>query len=287
MMVITMSLPIFLRLVNRMDGRKIPRITHQIWLQGWNALPPKFKGNVESLRTLNPGYTHMVWDEASLRDECRKLFPAVLAKFESLPYLVQKVDFGRLIVLYAYGGISVDTDMKSLKPIDTTPKIDTAELIISLSAFPGNMIGQTNNAIVLAKPHHPLLLELITRMTTVTAKESDFLTKELYLNGTTGPSLQNTFFYEHKGEIVFLDHRYYEPCFSVDPVCTPSKESIMDHKHEMSWISPWAKVLLKILIGLVYIALGVVPLMLIYWGYVRFAGKSFRSILSLRSWRGT
>jgi len=270
-----------------MDGRKIPRITHQIWLQGWNALPPKFKGNVESLRTLNPGYTHMVWDEASLRDECRKLFPAVLAKFESLPYLVQKVDFGRLIVLYAYGGISVDTDMKSLKPIDTTPKIDTAELIISLSAFPGNMIGQTNNAIVLAKPHHPLLLELITRMTTVTAKESDFLTKEFYLNGTTGPSLQNTFFYEHKGEIVFLDHRYYEPCFSVDPVCTPSKESIMDHKHEMSWISPWAKVLLKILIGLVYIALGVVPLMLIYWGYVRFAGKSFRSILSLRSWRGT
>ena len=256
-----------------MDGRKIPRITHQIWLQGWDSLPPKFKGNVESLRTLNPGYTHMVWDEVSLRDECRKLFPAVLAKFNSLPYLVQKVDFGRLVILYAYGGITVDTDMKSLKAIDTTPKIDTAELIVSLSAFPGNMIGQTNNAIVLAKPHHPLILELITRMTNLTVKEGDFLTKELYLNGTTGPSVQNAFFYEHKGEIVFLDNTYYEPCFSVDPVCRPSQESIMDHKHEMSWMSDWMKIVCKILIGLFYVALCVVPLALIYWGYVRFVGK--------------
>jgi len=256
-----------------MEGRKIPRITHQIWLQGWNALPPKFKGNVESLKALNPGYTHMVWDEASLRDECRKLFPAVLAKFNSLPYLVQKVDFGRLVILYAYGGITVDTDMKSLKPIDTTPKIDTAELIVSLSAFPGNMIGQTNNAIVLAKPNHPLILELITRMTNSTVREEEFLTRELYLNGTTGPIVQNAFFYEHKGEIVFLDNTYYEPCFSVDPVCRPSQDSIMDHRHEMSWISPWAKVLLKILIALLYLVLCVVPLALIYWGYVRFAGK--------------
>ena len=47
----------------------------------------------------------------------------------------------------------------------------------------------------------------------------------------------------------------------------------MDHKHEMSWISPWAKVFLKILIGLLYLTLAVVPLALIYWGYVRFAGK--------------
>ena len=61
----------------------------------------------------------------------------------------------------------------------------------------------------------------------------------------------------------------------------------MDHKQEMSWISPWAKLLLKILIGLLYLALAIVPLAFIYWGYVRFAGKSFRSILSLRSWRGT
>ena len=273
MTAITTSLLIFLRLVNRMEGRKIPRITHQIWLQGWNALPPKFAENVNSLRTLNPGYTHMVWDEKSLRDECRKLFPAVLAKFESYTHFMQKIEFGRLVILFNYGGISVDTDMKSLKPIDTTPKIDTAELIVSLAAFPGNMIGQTNNAIVLAKPHHPLLLELITRMTTVTAKESDFLTKELYLNGTTGPGLQNSFFYEHKGEIVFLDNTYYEPCFSVDPICRPSQESIMDHKHEMSWISPWAKLLLKILIGLFYAALAVVPLALIYWGYVRFVSK--------------
>jgi hypothetical protein len=47
----------------------------------------------------------------------------------------------------------------------------------------------------------------------------------------------------------------------------------MDHKHEMSWISPWAKLFLKILIGLLYAALVVVPIGVAYWGYVRFVGK--------------
>lgn len=262
-----------------MEGRKIPRVTHQIWLQGWNSLPPKFTENVRSLRTLNSGYTHMTWDEKSLREECRKLFPAVVAKFDSLPYLVQKVDFGRLVILYAYGGITVDTDMKSLRPIDTTPKIESADMIISLSAFPGNLVGQTNNAIVLVKPHHPLVLELITRMTNSTVKEADFLTKELYLNGTTGPAIQNSFFHEHKGDIVFLDNKFYEPCFSVDPVCRPSTKSIMDHKHEMSWMSDWMKILCKILIGLLYAGLFAVPVILFYWAYARFAGKK-RILLS-------
>ena len=268
-----MYLLIFSRQLNRMEGRTIPKITHQIWLQGWKSLPPKFKGNVESLRTLNPGYTHMVWDEKTLREECRKLFPAVLARFDSLPYLVQKVDFGRLVVLYTYGGISVDTDMKSLKAIDTTPKIDTAELIISLSAFPSSLLAYTNNAIVLAKPHHPLILELITRMTNLSSKESDFLTKELYISHTTGPVIQNKFFHEHSGEIIFLENKYYEPCFSTDPVCAPSKESIMDHKHEMSWVSPGMKVFLKSMIGLLYIVLYSIPIGIVYWAYVRFAGK--------------
>jgi len=273
MTAITTSLLIFLRLVNRMEGRKIPRITHQIWLQGWDSLPPKFADNVNSLRTLNPGYTHMVWDEASLREECRKLFPTVVARFDSFRYLVEKVDFGRLVVLYAYGGVSVDTDMKSLKAIDTTPKIETAELIMSMAAFPSNLLASTNNAILLVKPHHPLLLELITQMTNSTAEESDFLTKELYIAETTGPAIQSRFFYAHKAEIVFLDHKFYEPCFSVDPVCAPSEESIMDHKHEMSWISPWAKVLLKILMALFYVALYATPLAVAYFIYIRFAGK--------------
>jgi len=268
-----MYLLIFSKQLNRMEGRTIPKITHQIWLQGWKSLPPKFKENVNGLHALNPGYTHMGWDEKTLREECRKLFPAVLARFNSLPYLVQKVDFGRLVVLYIYGGVSVDTDMKSLKAIDTTPKIDTAELIVSLSAFPGNLIGQTNNAIVLAKPHHPLILELITQMTNVTTKESEFLTKELYISHTTGPVIQNTFFHEHLGEIVFLDHTYYEPCFSTDPLCAPSKESIMDHKHEMSWVSPGMKVFLKILIGFLYVVLYSIPIVIVYGAYLRFEGK--------------
>jgi hypothetical protein len=47
----------------------------------------------------------------------------------------------------------------------------------------------------------------------------------------------------------------------------------MDHKHEMSWMSDWMKIVCKILIALLYVALCIVPLALIYWGYVRFVSK--------------
>ena len=66
----------------------IPKITHQIWMQGWKNLPEKFQENVEILHEMNPGYTHMKWDEESLRIECSKFGADCLKKFDSFELFI-------------------------------------------------------------------------------------------------------------------------------------------------------------------------------------------------------
>ena len=188
---------------------KIPRITHQIWLQGWHELPAKFQENVRLLAEKNPGYTHMHWDEESLRRECALVGNAVLEKFDSFPHLIQKVDLGRFVILYNYGGISVDTDMKSLNSIDTTPYIDLAYCMISKGAFPLNITGRTNNAVILTRPHHPFLHDLILTITSSNLEEQ-YSTKEMCIYYTTGPHLFERVLERHRVEVVFLDNRIYE-----------------------------------------------------------------------------
>ena len=257
----------------------IPRITHQIWLQGWNNLPEKFHGNVRLLEEKNPGYRHMKWDEESLRRECERISPEVAQKFNSFPHLIQKVDLGRLVVLYTYGGISVDTDMKPLRPIDSTPHLDSAECMISKGAFPLNIIGHTNNAVILCRPRHPFLEDAIQTIAAAQIQESDYSTKELYIDATTGPRFFETVIARHKEKIIFLDNKFYEPCFSVDPICRPTSDSIMLHQHEMSWVSPFFRDLFRLLFPLIYVILVAVPLMILYFIISRSTGvlRGFRS----------
>jgi mannosyltransferase OCH1-like enzyme len=246
----------------------IPKITHQIWMQGWDNIPSKFKANVALLEDKNPEFNHRKWDEESLRVECARFSPAARDKFDSFKYLVQKVDFGRYVVLYNYGGVSVDTDMVSLKPINNTPKFSEANFIISSAAFPANIIGWLNNALIMSKKGHPILLELIQSIIDTKVNERDFTSKELYIDATTSPSKFNSIVYRHINDVVVLNYEYFEPCFSVDPICRPGAKTIMDHQHELSWFHGKAKILAQVLILLVYFLLFIcLPLLLIWFIY--------------------
>lgn len=249
--------------------RSIPYITHQIWFQGWNELPPKFEENVVSLRSLNRHYEHKTWDEASLLNECALLGPEYVAKFQSFPHMMQKIDFGRYIVLYNHGGISVDTDMKSLAPIDTTPHIEEADFLVSYAAFPMNILGQTNNALFIVKEQHPIMKQIIDGILANNMKEEECMNKEMFTNETTGPKYIHSILEQNKDSIQFLDHTFYEPCFSVDPYCKPASYSIMDHKHELSWINNLWKYIFRVIFYIIYnpLILFLIALSIVY-GFV-------------------
>jgi len=223
-------------------------------MQGWSELPTKFAENVQLLHTLNPEYEHMQWDDAGLRHQCAALGPDVVAKYDSFQHLIQRVDLGRYVVAYNFGGVTVDVDMKSFKPISATPGLSTSDFIVSKSAFPADLAGFINNALIMVKPQHPLLLKIIREICAFGAKEEDYMTKEMYIGATTGPLA--TFYriiMAHPSEVKIIDSRYFEPCFSVDPICKPDGEAIMDHRHELSWFSGAFKVFVSILIVVLYL----------------------------------
>jgi mannosyltransferase OCH1-like enzyme len=220
------------------QGMRSPNIVHQIWLQGWDERPTKFNDNIRRLRNMNEEFVFMTWDETTISREAMRISPGCWDLFRSLPYLISKVDFGRYILLYNYGGISIDLDMKPLKPIRETPGLDDHDFIVSGGAFPFGDVGLVNNAVFIVTPKHPLLLALIESIIAQKADPTHYPTQELYVMNTTGPLAVSQFIHKHPTEIHVLNNQYFEPCISTDPLCSvdPTK-SIMDHRHEQSWTS--------------------------------------------------
>jgi len=246
----------------------IPLITHQIWIQGWDVIPDKFKVNTESLKKHNPDFTHMTWDEKSLREECAKISTKVRDKFDSLKYIVQKADLGRYVILYNYGGVYADTDMFSLKPIADTPNFKTKDFIISYAPYPSNKLGFINNGVIMSKKNNTILMELIMKIVETNINEKYCLFKLLYIFLSTGPLILLSVIYKHSTDVFILDNKYYEPCYIDNPFCKFCEESIMDHRHESSWHSNISKLSYKYFSLIFYIILYfILPLLILYLGY--------------------
>jgi mannosyltransferase OCH1-like enzyme len=244
----------------------IPNITHQIWIQGWDVIPDKFKLNIESLKNHNPEFTHMTWDEKSLREECAKISDKVQEKFDSLKYIVQKADLGRYVILYNYGGVYADIDMFSLKPNSTTPNFKTKDFIISYATYPSNKLGFINNGIILSKKNNPLLMEIIMKIVNTNINENYCLFHVFYIFLSTGPFILLPVIYSNLNNISILDHKYYEPCFIHDTFCKISKEAIMDHRHELSWQTNFSKLFSKYFSIIIYTILYyLLPLFTIFY----------------------
>jgi mannosyltransferase OCH1-like enzyme len=248
----------------------IPHITHQIWLQGWAEIPQIHRAKVEELHAMNPEFKHMQWDEESLYKECLLLGQPYADKFKSFQNFMAKVDYGRYVVLYHYGGFSIDTDMKPLRPLRETPDLDSAEFIVSKVPFPVSITGFVNNAIFIVRPKHPLMKEIIDTITRSTKTEKDYLTKELFIDNETGPTFINTTLNQHRKRITIMDHEYFEPCYSLDPYCKPTEKSIMDHQHTMSWINPIFKEIFRVIF---FMYRFILPLVLVYGAFAYFTGR--------------
>jgi len=221
----------------------VPRIIHQIWMQGWDKVPSKFNENRAALRRLNPEWHIMEWNETSLRAECAALGPEFQRAFDRLPLLISKVDFGRYVVLYRHGGISLDLDMVPLKPLTATPGIDEHALMLTKSSIP----PFANNAVFIACPLNPFFMKLLLDIVNTRYTLDHFPTKELYVHVVTGPVLVSRMLLSAE-DVHTLDAVYFEPCLPIDTSCIAGPASIMLHRHELSWMNEWTVRILRLLL---------------------------------------
>ena len=227
----------------------IPKTIHQIWFQGWHKLPEHFKKNVISVRNTNPDFEMKYWDYKGLKHACRTYSNECASAFDKFQLLHQKIDLGRYVVLYLYGGVSIDVDVEALRPLDETPLFNTSSCIVGeltlsplelrFASFGDNNghVGYMNNATIMCVPRHPALKALIDHaMATCDNTNIKQLPNELQISLTTGPFAFNRVLQGYD-DVTIINGQYLEPC-TANPGCTPPKNAILNHKHAQTWIDP-------------------------------------------------
>lgn len=114
---------------------KIPKIIHYCWFGG-KPIPEELKICMDSWKKLD-GYTIMRWDESNCSLKENK-FVQKAYKEKKMAYVS---DYYRLLALYEYGGIYLDTDVKIYKSLDELLKHKAFFSFIFESAIGSAIIG--------------------------------------------------------------------------------------------------------------------------------------------------
>src|SRR6187402_370569 len=96
----------------------IEKIIHQIWFQGKNNIPMSYPNYSDSWIKNNPDYEYVFWDQQKINKLINMYYPQYKEKYNAYTQIINKIDMAKLIILYHYGGIFVDLDSESFKPIN-------------------------------------------------------------------------------------------------------------------------------------------------------------------------
>ena len=130
----------------------IPKVFHQIWLQG--NLPDEYKYLRDHMLELHPGWEYKLWTE----ENRPKLFnEEIYSLFDKLCY---KADILRYEIIHKLGGIYIDTDFLFFKNIENLINDD----FFITREFPKNVVPNINNCIIGASPKHWLLEYVIMKI---------------------------------------------------------------------------------------------------------------------------
>ncbi len=201
--------------------QRIPKIIHYCWFG--EKMPERLKENVKSWQKLFPKYEIRIWteDNFNLLDNkyCKKSYD-----FKKYAYTS---DYVRLRVIYEFGGIYLDTDMKAMKHFG-----DIFEDSDMTLGFEHQKLIATG--FISAVPKHPLIKQLLDIYDLFDTVEYDkipfFINNELFtflLCSEYGLILSNKY-QELATRIKVYPMEYFS-------LLEATPKSVVLHLHEASW----------------------------------------------------
>jgi mannosyltransferase OCH1-like enzyme len=227
---------------------------HFIWYQG--QPPERYAETIEDFKTLNPDFTVYIWDETKLLELLPKN-PIFQRAIDQAPYIIQKIDIYKYIVLYLFGGIYMDLDVSFHKPFDNQfiQMINQHEVVFSnmrvYSLLPFKVV---NNGIIIANQVKSLVFIDIIRnipWNKMTGKNKDWAILE-----TTGP-FYLTGRMESDKRVLILPEHYLEGRPLV-PWLGAGEGIYTTHLHHSNWMERWLYLwifLLKYIVGVILLGL--------------------------------
>lgn len=93
----------------------IPKIIHNIWLQGYDDLSNTIKLQYSKIKKINPEWEFIIWDNAMI-EKLLKKYPSIYDKYKnsasynSINQNLIKSDIARYIIMKEYGGLYYDIE---------------------------------------------------------------------------------------------------------------------------------------------------------------------------------
>lgn len=241
----------------------IPPRAFSIWYQGADAAPPSirraFASNARAARA--SGWTFDVYDADGLRDAARQC--GVLEAYDAYDHMHQRIDLGRLCLLYLHGGVSVDADQTFVKPCGRLPLLRSTVPVFSEVACRRRTLldrmchrvvslgarRAVNNAMIMSPERSPTMLHIAR---TVAARPRLRLGNSmLEVLSTTGPVSVSHAVSDliEAGHVRLIPATVVEPCslrfqdvvsqalLGIKGKCTRFKNTVVVHPYTMSWFS--------------------------------------------------
>lgn len=198
---------------------EIPKIIHQIWSGISEPLPEYFRVLGETWKEHYPEWEYMFWDNNRMNGFVQEYYPEYWGIYNKYPYDVQRWDAIRYLILDKIGGMYVDFDYESIKPIDELIRGKLCCFALEPSSH-SNAFGRQkeeqvfNNALMLSVPQHSFMQKIIKTVFSekmLSCKDS----KDLCVLNTTGPLIISDLYYElplqEKEDIYLIPAAYVTP----------------------------------------------------------------------------
>ena len=138
---------------------RIPRLLHQFWTGP--DMPSVVKDQVCRWTEMNPDWTHTVWDADRTLALLRRTFtPALAAIFQAALHPAMKSDIGRYAILYARGGVYVDTDTIPRSPLSDFIPRHSKVILIRVQRDSSSPYAIKNDFLA-CQQHNPLMLAIV------------------------------------------------------------------------------------------------------------------------------
>lgn len=148
----------------------IPKILHQAFSS--KDLPPELIENIERFKSMNPGWEHKLYDNATQAKFVEQHFGrAIYERFTRINprYGAARSDLFRYLLVYKYGGVYLDIKSSTLRPLDDVIRPDDSyvltnsgrEFAACFEELKNTSYGELLQWNIIAAPRHPFLKAVI------------------------------------------------------------------------------------------------------------------------------
>jgi len=164
----------------------IPKIIHQT-AKSNTSLAPLWAHNQQTWISNHPTWKYNLWLDADNMQLVEEHFQWFAPTYKSFKNPIMRVDAARYMYMYVHGGVYVDMDVESLKPLD--PLLQGHQAVLAAMGKDLSFSDCLPNAFLASVPRHPFWLHVLLEIQERTSSWVSGKGNWLKVEKTTGPAM--------------------------------------------------------------------------------------------------